>query len=373
MSDNKRKFLILSLKAVLVLLLISQIPFVYEVLESYWLRSYLESMEQVPTRPSPFMDVRGVAHVHSASGGHSTGTYPEIIEAAKETGTAWVLLTEHPRQPRIYSEIFDPQVLMIYGWEEELDQGGRVLRDPDSRFRAFSDFGKDAVPSEMNGIELFNLEESTRVHNNLYSWVNWIYHSLTIPEMFFFQVWEIDETRMETWDSLLGYRHLTGIAGVDAHQNLGLILQTSAGKEIHRIQVDPYELSMKIVSNHLMLPPGSEVTEQTVVEALRKGSSYICFEMLGNPEGFAFYAENESGRFPPGSTTGRDSVLKMTSPFPVLFRIIWEGNTFKELKGTSFTVPVELKGFYRLEVYLVDPPYMIEGKPWIITNPVFVE
>ena len=373
MPDSKRKIFVLSLKAALILLAISQIPFLYGVLESYWLRSYLESRPLEQTPPSPFMDVRGVVHVHSANGGHSTGTYPEIIEAAKKTGTEWVLLTEHPREPQLYREMSDPQVLMIYGWEEQLEQGGRVLRDKGSLFSAFSEFDDESVPAEMDGLEIFNLQESAEAHNNLYTWIEWLYHSLTFPEMFFFQIWEIEEARLDTWDSLLGSRHITGLAGVDAHQNLGLILKTAVGQEIARVQVDPYEISFNTVSNHLLLPPGAPVTEENVLGALKTGSSYICFEALGNPKGFAFYAKNSRGTFPPGSTIGKDSVLKLSSPFPVLFRIIWEGKIFKELEGTSFTVPVGLAGFYRVEVYLVDPPYMVEEKPWILTNPVFVE
>ncbi len=368
----ERKKITVFLKISILLLLVIQVPFVYELLQSYWLESYLQSLPARAEAATPFRDVKGFIHVHSAAGGHSLGTYPEIIEAGKKAGAEWILMTEHPREPDLYNRITDPGLLMIYGWEEARDEGGRLLRDDNSEFLVFSEFGDEKVPEDALGIEIFNLAESAADHNTPYSWVNWVYHSPTMPEMFFFQVWDINRRRLDRWDNVLEMRHITATAGNDAHQNLGLILEKATGDEILRVQVDPYELSMKTVSNHLLLPETREISEENVLKALKQGSSYICFDLLGNPEGFSFHAENRQGVFPPGSVVSPGSKLRLISPFPVHFRIIWSGKTFKELEGTDFTVPASLEGPYRVEVYLIDPPKMLKDKPWIITNPIYV-
>lgn len=361
------------LKVAILLLIIIQVPFIYEVLQSFRLSSHLESLQRTEQPETPFRDVRGVIHVHSAAGGHSKGTYPEIIEAGKKAGVEWVLMTEHPREPKIFHKITDPDILMIYGWEEPRDDGARQLRDDSSELLIFSEFQGHQIPEEADGVEIFNLAESAGVHNDFYSWISWIYHQFTLPEMFFFQIWEINRDNFDAWDNVTVMRHVTATAGNDAHQNLGLVLETGTGKKLFSIHVDPYEMSMNSVSNHLLLPKNQKVSEKTVIRALKRGSSYISFDMLADPEGFSYHAETSNGIFPPGSTVPLGSKLRMVSPIPVHFKIIWSGKVFKELEGTSFTLPVTIAGPYRLEVTLIDPPSMLEGKPWIITNPIYVE
>jgi len=362
----------LFLKIAVILLLLLQLPFVFEILESSWLRSYLDSQPAKAYQETPFADVKGVIHVHSAAGGHSRGTYPQIIEAAKATGMKWVLMTEHPREPFIFNKIYDPDVVMLYGWEEDREGDGRILRDDESSFLIFSEFEEKAVPEEAGGIEIFNLAESASAHNDIYTWISWLYHNFLKPDMFFFQIWEINRERFDVWDSTLARRHVTATAGIDAHQNLGLILETATGDEIFSLQVDSYETSMKSVSNHLLLPESEEVNEASVVKALKKGSSYICFDLLANPSGFSFHAENQGGVFSPGSTVLPGSNLRLLSPMPVKFRVFQSGRLFRELEGTDFTLPANEPGAYRLEVMMIDPPYMLKDKPWIITNPIYV-
>jgi len=372
-SEMKILKLNIYLKLSLLLLLIIQVPFIYEVLESYWLHSYLESLPRTEHPGNPFNDVKGMIHVHSAAGGHSKGTYPEIIEAGKKAGAKWIFMTEHPREPKIFNRITDPEITMIYGWEEPRDDNGRQLRDDNSEFLIFSEFKNTEIPTEAGGVEIFNLAESAEAYNNAYNWISWIYHQFTIPEMFFFHIWDLNRERFDAWDDVCTVRHITATAGNDAHQNLGLVLETGTGKKLFSIHVDPYELSMKSVSNHLLLPKNQQVTEKNVISGLKKGSSYICFDLMGNPEGFSFHAENSSGLFPPGSTVPSGSKLRMISPLPVHFKVLWLGKVFKELEGTDFTVPVTLAGSYRVEVSFIEPPHMLEDKPWIITNPIYVD
>src|SRR6185295_16833959 len=75
-SKMKRKIFL----AVLLLLIISQIPFAYR---RYRLRKLQAAIQQLATQRTPvasnneYVDYRGVIHVHSFLGGHSTGTFAE--------------------------------------------------------------------------------------------------------------------------------------------------------------------------------------------------------------------------------------------------------------------------------------------------------
>src|SRR6185503_20880264 len=93
-SDMKRKILF----AILLLLIVSQIPFAYR---RYRLRKLQTAIQQLATQRTPansdnqYVDYRGVIHVHSFLGGHSTGTFSELMVAAKANQLDFVIMTEH--------------------------------------------------------------------------------------------------------------------------------------------------------------------------------------------------------------------------------------------------------------------------------------
>jgi len=49
------------------------------------------------------------------------------------------------------------------------------------------------------------------------------------------------------------------------------------------------------------------------------------------------------------------------------------GETIEELEGTYFSLNPDQPGAYRVEAYLVDPPGLLQDKPWILSNPIFLE
>src|SRR5215470_17324827 len=94
------------LKKVLLLilgcLLVSQIPFAYRRYRLGRLNAAIQSINstRVPTRNAEpwdqfFREYKGVIHVHSFLGGHSTGTFQEIIDGAKANQLDFVIMTEH--------------------------------------------------------------------------------------------------------------------------------------------------------------------------------------------------------------------------------------------------------------------------------------
>ena len=113
-----KKKLLLRVLGVLILL---HLPVMYGFFRSFQVQQYLAGLDLHP-EPSPFQDVRGVFHVHSAQGGHSLGTYPEIVQAALAARCRFVFLTEHPKDRKILSTLQEESVLLIYGSEQE--EGG---------------------------------------------------------------------------------------------------------------------------------------------------------------------------------------------------------------------------------------------------------
>src|SRR5215210_4237283 len=81
------------------LILASQLPFIYRRYRLGQLNAaiqVLNSERAASQSDQPFAEYRGVIHVHSALGGHSTGSFEEIIRAAQSNGLNFVVMTEHP-------------------------------------------------------------------------------------------------------------------------------------------------------------------------------------------------------------------------------------------------------------------------------------
>src|SRR3981081_2370119 len=102
-------------KLLLILLLIallSQIPFAYRRYKLGRLNAaiqQLNSQRVVTGINTDLVEYKGVIHVHSFLGGHSTGNFEEIIAAAKSNQLNFVVMTEHT------SENFNTAALTLKG------------------------------------------------------------------------------------------------------------------------------------------------------------------------------------------------------------------------------------------------------------------
>jgi hypothetical protein len=357
----------------LLILILIQLPFVYQVCQTRTLDQYISSIPREGALSVPFEDLKGSIHIHSAAGSHSLGTYLEIIEAAKLAGYDYLFLTDHPKEYELFNQIQDPELVMIYGVEEERDDSGRNLRSQESEVKVYSLFETDSVPEDVTGLEIFNLAENAKQSNNPISWLTWLYHKATYEGLFFFHFWELKNEYLQLWDEVTLQRPLAAVAGNNAHQNVGVVLVSGAGERIFSLFVDPYLRSLQFVTNHVLVPKASEVTESLILQALSSGASYIAFEKIADPTGFSFHAIDGGSILAMGSQVPVGSTLVFQSPIPSRFQLRRSGSVYRELEGSRFELETEEAGVYRVEVYPLNPPRLIRGKPWIISNPIYVQ
>ena len=97
----------------LAVIVLSQLPFAYR---RYKLQKLLTAIQQVNSQRQAFQatdggyaEYKGVIHVHSFLGGHSTGTFQDIIDAANANQLNFVVMTEHP------SKSFDTSAMTLQG------------------------------------------------------------------------------------------------------------------------------------------------------------------------------------------------------------------------------------------------------------------
>ena len=128
-----KKLLLLSVAFVLV----AQIPFAYRRYKLGRLSTAIQlvsSERRTSETQDGYVEYRGVIHVHSFLGGHSEGTFQEIISAAKTNGLQFVVMTEHVESLIDTSAMTlkgtNSGVLFVNGNEVKSANGDRLLVIP---------------------------------------------------------------------------------------------------------------------------------------------------------------------------------------------------------------------------------------------------
>lgn len=172
------------------------------------------------------------------------------------------------------------------------------------------------------------------------------------------------------WDELLSNnRRVVAVAGADAHAldyRVGFIRKT----------IFPYRYHFSTVNNHLLLPaPFSgklSADREVVYQALRKGSSFIGFDLPASTRRFIFTAENSETKAGMGDELILDpgATLRIKLPRRADFRLIHNGKTINELENADQLVKtVDQPGAYRVEAYI---EYLGKKRGWIYSNPIYV-
>ena len=190
--------------------LLAQLPFAYHRYQIGALAQRISTMRAaaVPPDEGRFKDFPGVIHVHTSLGGHSTATIDDLLNGAK--GLAFVVITEHAEPyfdtaamtlngvhngtlfvggNEVSTKSLD-RVLLIPGWADATEW--RSMETPDflAVYQKQKQLAFVAYPekftnwnSAFNGVEIFNLNESTKSVNKvrLFFEILWAYHKY--PEL----------------------------------------------------------------------------------------------------------------------------------------------------------------------------------------------
>ncbi len=154
------------------------------------------------------------------------------------------------------------------------------------------------------------------------------------------------------------------------------------------VKFPSYERSLSIVSNHLLL--SSELSgnmqndRESILNALKKGQFYICFDALGDSRGFQTYLTTEADkkRISLGTTVKHRQDLKVYFKLPseptayyevVLYK---NGEPIDILNTFEGLFPLKGSGTYRLQVRIsprLPLPDAVKWLTWIYTNNYYIE
>jgi hypothetical protein len=401
-SIMKRKILFIFL----VFVIVTQVPFAYR---RYRLSRLNKTVQQLASQRVPqqtengYIDYRGVIHVHTALGGHSTGNFAELISAAKANQLDFVIMTEHPQSEFDTSAMTlngaHEGVLFINGNEVATANGDRLLLIPGSSLaasmntqptqeiiekqKAAGGLALAAYPAEsqnwqstsVDGVEIYNLFTNARKYKPLIGFFDGLWSYGSYPDLMFANFFERPAENLNRWDQTITARHrrLVAIAGNDAHSNIGLNLNDASGKQWLGIKLDPYVRSFHTVRTHVLIPPDKGLTRESLLEAISQGHCYVSFDLFADPGGFSFAVTAVPPKIMGDEIAFAGGLrLQTSAPLASRFVLVKDGAVMEQKSGLAAEFSIGAAGSYRLEVYLDSLPSPAKGQPWILSNPIYI-
>src|SRR4030095_8990939 len=241
-----------------------QLPFAYRRRRLARLHDTIQqlSSQRTNTTPDPtfrdYREYKGVVHVHSFLGGHSSGNFQDIIDAAKANQLDFVVMTEHTERDvdtaAMTLQGVHGGILFLNGNEVSVKDAGRALLIPgletqsyqnatletlSQQVRAKQGLAIVAYPEEFHGwtsdaydsVEVYNLYTNTKQINLGKMFFDGVWSYGSYPDLLFANFYERPNENLRLWDQALARgKRLTALAGNDAHANVGVSLRDAAGK-----------------------------------------------------------------------------------------------------------------------------------------------
>jgi hypothetical protein len=388
----------------------------------------LRAQRQPVPEDAGWPEFRGILHSHSHLSHDSEVPFERILAVMHEVNLDFICLSDHAVDGRADfswqwrglrdGKLFIPGFEMSRGFMPFGVASGVVLSNRTDApvlaqqivtnggvlFYAHPEEPRDWERPELTGMEIYNLHvDFKRVRGGLGALLPEIIVNLNRhPDHIYRRIFQRPEEFLRRWDDLNRTRRITGIAGNDCHQNVGyrafyttngtIHLEDTAphpikdlklnwftrllarglfgplepGRKLFHLQLDPYERAARFVNTHLLM---RELSEPSVLDALRAGRAYIGFDMIADSAGFRWFARDgatttvmgESGAFN-GHTR-----LHALSPLPCRFTIVKDGQPVHRAEGRALEWTPTGPGKYRVEAELKVGD---EWTPWVYANPL---
>jgi len=390
-----------------ILLAVTQLPFAYRRYKLGRLNATIQAINSShrPARmDQSYSEYKGVMHVHSFLGGHTRGSFTDIISAARANALDFVVMTEHAEQDidtaamtlkgtyggvlfvngNELSTATADRLLVVPGDNSSRDAGKLGTSDVAVKTRARGALSFVAYPEEfqswetgeLDGVEVFNVYSNARQINPVFAVFDVLWSKRAYPALLFATFYARPSENLKKWDAALERRRLTATAGNDAHANIGISVNDSGGKTLIGLQLDPYETSFRLVRLHVLLPRGEVLSNDTLMQAMKLGHCFIGFDVFGDTTGFDFSAEDAAGTHLQGDEIKLQANTRLLIDVPVSSRVVLlkNGQVWVDENGvTNKALNVPEPGVYRVEVYLPQLGKPVGEQPWIISNPIYVK
>jgi hypothetical protein len=394
-------------KAILLLVAVIvavQVPFIYRRYRTGRRAAAIAEIQQnrIARVDPKYREYRGIIHAHTSLGGHSTGSFAELIPAAAQNGLDFVLMTEH------WSDELDTSALTLNGvYGKTLFVGGNEIDTADSdRFlmvpgsadapglrrsptvdvlKKLNDehrVGLITYPekfksweSDFNGVEVMSLHTEATHMNIFVALEDLLWSGTKYPQLTFAQQIRRPVENIRRFDESAARRPIGLFFGTDAHSNIGIhLLGDDAGHKLINLKVDSYRSMFGVAQMRILLEAGVPLTRESLVSAVFANHYYAAMTAFGDPDGFRFDAGSTASAIVGDETPmGPDLVLRAAAPTAARFVVYKNGEKFAEQSGVAeYTFRPDGPGAYRVEAYLDELGLESDRMPWIMSNPIYV-
>lgn len=383
-------------------------------------------------REGSLREYRCNLHVHSAFSHDSRGKIEEIVAAAKRAGTDALLFTEHPAPHYDFvtdghSGLVDG-VLLVPGAEtkgmlvyprasvpehdalQSQDLVRRVGAGDGMTFLSHLEERMDWELDGLTGCEIYNTHADAKEETRLYAMMKnplWLVQAKKVldayPQEALAAIFDPPSDYLKRFDELCARYPHTGVSANDAHENVGLRLTLMEGDKVRvadaldeeltvldravvgaftpipegakpgdlvfKLQLDPYEQSLRHVGTHVL---ATELSRDAIQEGLVKGRAFVAFDWIADARGFDVRAEVGKLRHEMGSLVALSGspVLRGRAPLPGHWKVFNRGSLVHEADGAALEYVPTAPGNHRVELWLD-----VAGRPlpWVLSNPIYVE
>ena len=341
----------------------------------------------------------GAIHMHSLFSDGS-GEVEDIINAAKESGLDFIILTDH-NTLRALNEGFEGRygnTLLFVGCEiNDKENKNHYLAFGINETYSTRTSAKEYVKKvkDSGGIGFLAHPHEKRTHmpeHPPYPWTEWDSEDFTgieiwnhmsewmenLTEQNKYQsflhplklITQPPEETLKKWDELNLKRKVVGIGGVDAHAHkynlLGFL----------EVEIFPYKVLFKSIRTHILVPdeiPSQKElfpkAKELIYNSLKNGLCFVANDNHGDSKGFRFFAESGNKIFNMGDTLSVNGRAKLDVLVPINnaeIKLIHNGKEIDSVISSGAEFIVKEKGVYRVEIFH-------SGKAWIYSNHIRVE
>lgn len=367
-----------------------------------------------------YYDYRGIINVHTRES-IGSGTINHIVQAAQNAKLDFLMLTDLNHFESTVEDFYANNLLMLVGGkysyldsrliyysigdnqieptgkmslgtnlgEAQLQLSDILTKKAQDNHRSITILAhpyktgfdwSGEIAEGMDGLEVVNVKSlAFRAWEMSKLSVLW---SLIIypfqPALSFIRLVSEPSEEINKWDAVAQTRKFFGYAGAEASAR-------AVPWSNYLLRFPSYQRSFELFTNHVLLT--SELTgqlqndKQKIFQALKQGSFYTSFDLIGNPKGF--YAEIVDGTktYPMGSNVKLTPGMKLKVKLPqeiqdfyevVIYRNGMREETFNRLESEYvLTQP----GTYRVQIrisFYFPVPDARKWVTWIYANPFFI-
>lgn len=392
-------------------------------------RAELWTKYRKPKKYITLNEYKGVFHMHSYWSHDSRGVLNEILPAANKAEYNFLFFSDHPHSdldtfPRSYNGIYDgivfepgteggkglmvtPMDSTVIDWSnaqsdvihELVTSGGLVIY-------VHTEKKHDWTNPDYQAMEIYNIHTDYLDGNDglLSIAMNLFVNSEEYHHWVFREIYDEQIDILANWDLINENRRVSGVAGVDAHNNQSfrarylddgrvewigpnaktldivepglkermLLADSNSNGWAFKWEVDPYFISFNHVTNNVF---SDTLTNIGIKNNLVAGHAFISFQSLAKADGFQYFTidsdDNVNAIMGDSISTGSVFMLNAVSPFPVQFQLVKDGKVIDVIDNVyeyKFN-PNNQAGNYRIVAKLfLDDAWV----SWVFTNPIYI-